>query len=314
MKQAWFGFLCIPLLAGQTLPAPSLRGPVMGWVFDAGAGAVRPVWGVPGASLLGDALPSPALSGAAVSPRQDYALVTDAEGATGVIRLPEGTLAPLTGAIGSPSRVALSPRGEAAALFRAEGNALQVATNLPGAASMAMRPYPAGAPAPAALAVSDDGEAVLAAYDETLVLLDKEGGRPLAVPGAVVALSFRAGTHDALAATAGGEVWLIAAADANARYRRLAGPQEGVSAPLAVEFSRDGARAFIAGAGGATAVDLATGAATAIACRCTPTGLVRLDGDSLFLLTALKPTILMDGSGAAPRTWLVPPSATEEDR
>ena len=228
---------------------------------------------MPGASLLGDALPAPALSGAAISARQDYALVTDAGGAPAVLRLREGTLAPLAGALGSPSRVALSPGGEAAALFRAEGNALQVATGLPGGASISARPYPAGAPAPVALALSDDGEAVLAAWDDTLVLLDNAGARPLAVPGAVVALSFRAGTHDALAATAAGEVWLIAAADGDTRYRRIAGPQEGVSAPLAVEFSRDGARAFIAGAGGVTAVDLATGAATAIACGCTPSEL-----------------------------------------
>jgi hypothetical protein len=246
-----------------------------------------------------------------VSPRQDYALVSDAAGVTGVLRLPGGTLTPLAGALESPSRVALSPGGEAAALFRAEDNELQVAAGLPGAASISRRAYPIGAPAPAALALSDDGEAVLAAYGETLVLMGKEGATALSVPGAVAALSFHAGTHDALAATAGGEIWLITAADRGAHYRHIAGPRDEVSAPLAVEFSRDGARAFIAGAGGVTAVDLATGAATAIACRCAPRGLLRLDGDSLFLLTAGNPTIVMDGSGAQPRTWLVPPSAME---
>ncbi len=314
MKQVWFGLLLIPLLAGQTLPAPSLRGPLMGWVFDGGAGALRPVWGVPGASLLGDKLASPAFSGAAVCPAKDYALVTDAGGAASILRLTGGTLAPLAGALGSPSRIVLSSGGDAAVLFRAEGRALQVAAGLPAAPSVTSRPYPAGASAPAALAVSDDGEAVLAAWDETLLLIGKEGAHSLAVPGAVVALSFRAGTHDALAATAGGEVWLIAAANGEPRYRRVAGAQDGISAPLAAEFSRDGARAFVAGANGVTAVDLGTGAATAVACRCTPTGLLRLDGNALFLLTAGKPIIAMDGSGDQPRVWLVPPSTAEEDR
>lgn len=311
MKHFWFGFLIVPLLAGQGGPAPSFRGPLMGWLFDSSARQLRPVWGVPGASLLGGPLEGPALAGAGVSPRGDYALVTDAEGSAAILRLPGGELAPL--AVGTPSLVALSPSGTAAALYSAEGGSLQVVTGLPGAPAVGAMPYDAGT-APTVLAVSDDGEAVLAVCGETLLLVGREGARSLAVPGAAAALNFRAGTHDVAVATAGGEIWLIEAPDGEPRYRRIAGPEHGIEAPRAVAFSRDGTRVYVAGAAGAAVVDPGRGLVTAIPCSCEPAGLSPLDGDSLFLLTAAGPVVLLDASGAEPRTWLVPPSLGEEDR
>jgi hypothetical protein len=78
---------------------------------------------------------------------------------------------------------------------------------------------------------------------------------------------------------------------------------------VAVEFSRDGRRFYVANSGGAVAqFDLQGGAPEVVSCSCGPTGLARLGGDSVFLLNGggAPPLFLLDGGGERPRLWFVP--------
>ena len=67
--------ICLPgLVAAQT---SQISGPVTGYTFDAAARGLRPILGIPGASLLGDPLNFGfEVASVAVAPHQDAAFVT----------------------------------------------------------------------------------------------------------------------------------------------------------------------------------------------------------------------------------------------
>src|SRR5690349_4413563 len=53
----------------------TLSGPVMGFISDPGSGSFRPIYGAPGAALLGEPIDLPfEVEGAVVSPTQDFAV------------------------------------------------------------------------------------------------------------------------------------------------------------------------------------------------------------------------------------------------
>jgi hypothetical protein len=252
---------------------------------------------------------------AAISPRQDYAVVRAAGGEVLLTDLRRNRSTVIETAVASPDRIALSPTGSSAALYHAETATLQIVTGLPGAqaAKPAFR-IPALASALADLAVSDDGAVILAVTGEgALLALGPDSPLPVAVPGSISQVVFRAGTHEALAADSNNnQVWLVAL-DPAPRYRLLAGALEGVSAPAAVAFSDDGSRAYIAVRAGVLAVDVQSGGVTRVPCQCAPTGLRRIGGDSMFLLTESpgKPLFLLDGRQSL--MWLIPPFAPRQE-
>src|SRR5438552_1897232 len=66
--------------AEQSAPA-GLRGPVIGYVFDATMQAIRPINGIPGSSVLGEPLTLPfPVAAAAFSPLGDFALAISDSG------------------------------------------------------------------------------------------------------------------------------------------------------------------------------------------------------------------------------------------
>src|SRR5256885_16932049 len=67
--------LAIVVLAGNAISGAQLRGPVMGYAFDGTRHAIRAVNGIPGSSVLGEAvaLPFP-VAAVAFSPRGDFSL------------------------------------------------------------------------------------------------------------------------------------------------------------------------------------------------------------------------------------------------
>src|SRR5690349_5241118 len=79
--------LCAGLAAG-TLPAQSLTlsGPTLGFTADDGGTTIRPILGIPGASILADRMQLASdIRGATVSPKHDYALAARAQDAQVVI-------------------------------------------------------------------------------------------------------------------------------------------------------------------------------------------------------------------------------------
>lgn len=321
------------LAGGQKI---SINGPDSGFVFDRAAAAVRPIVGMPGAATLGSPIEVGfPLSAAAVSPRQDAILgVNGRDGRVFVIRITSGSAMadPLAGAGAAPDRMLFSPGGSTAALYFAASARVEVVLGFPDAPAVAWEidVSALGGP-PTALALSDDGRAVLAAatragaapvylFERTTACsnceVDRPGGKVRVVPDAqkqrlvysarhVPALAFAPGGRDALIADdADQAVYLLR----NVAVRMLA-PADG---PVAVAFSGDGSQALVAGAGGTlTGIDLA-GAAPPVTqqCGCAPGRLERMGG-MLFRLNDVSdgPLWVWEAGGAVSRVSFVPARA-----
>jgi len=63
-----------------------IGGPILGFIPDAGGTAIRPVLGIPGASMLGKGLElNVDIRGATISPKQDYAIASRVADAQAVV-------------------------------------------------------------------------------------------------------------------------------------------------------------------------------------------------------------------------------------
>jgi hypothetical protein len=299
------------LLVGQQ---GTLSGPVAGFVFDGRVRVLRPIQGVPGASLLGDAVNFGfGLSAAYVSPRQDSALVVGVDDSLHLFRLNGGavTEVALGGLSGVPQSVVFSPSGTVAALF-ALGRA-RVLTGLPGApALVATVEIPRSGAASQTLALSDDGAYLLTVSGGSLRLLSIHGENRSLLPahaGALVA--FAPGGHDAAVMDGVAGLTLIRDAAGAASPQVLATPDAGLAAAKGLAFSQDQSTLYVASAKAQSvaAFNLAAGSRTAIGCGCTPATLVSLG--NLFRLNDLNsaPLWLLDPTGASPRTVFVPARA-----
>ena len=308
------------LLLGQPSPV-GISPPILGFVFDPRAHAVQPILGIPGASLLGAPLDfSFNIADAATSPRQDYILVLTADNhALRLLRPARAGFSSnsIDGVMQALDRVFISPTGSAAAVYRIADGLIQVVTGLPDSPAVQqvlLRANPGDMFS--SVAISDDGTAVLAASSETdsplLNVFGHDGvPRRLPLPGFISAMAFRPQTHDALIAYSQiHQVSLLRNATEAAEFQVLAGANDGVSAPVAVEFASRGLTAFVANSdtGNVTILDLTGGPARSISCDCRPTSLYRLSGDSLFRLNdpSSGPVLLLDGSGIQPRIVFVP--------
>jgi len=294
------------LLASQT---GVVGGPALGYVLDGGSG-IRAIQGIPGASLLGRRVPlGLEMAAAEVSPRQDYVLaVAAADGTVAVVELGAATLAPrpVPGASPAPDRLILSPTGRAALLVYGRAGSAQILTGLPSDIAVAPLDLASLPEAPGALAVSDDGTAVLASTAAGLFAIVKGEARALPSAGAVSALAFTPGAMDALAAGPG-HVSALSSIGGQPAWRTLATLPEDAGTPLAVATAVR--RALVAVSGAVIAVDLESGAATKFPCAGV-TGLAPLSGEA-FRLTEMSgdPLWLIDGGGAEPRLLFIPPAA-----
>ncbi|MGE5568940.1 MAG: hypothetical protein ACM3S5_07890 [Rhodospirillales bacterium] len=303
------------LLAWQA-PAqgPAIRGPMLGYVFDPGAAAIRPILGIPGAATLGAPLDlgEPILR-AMISPRQDFALaVAASDSRVLAVSLPSGTAEGCQCAPG-PDRILFSPRGDAVALYYSAGARLHV---LPRAGTVRggdfdLSLFPGEL---TALAVSDSG-AVLAAFSNgsagAVYFLEsgREPGLALSLSRAS-ALAFLPASSDALATDdVDDRLYLIRDPGGRAEVTLAAAVGDGVEKPTAV-LGLEGSRALAAAAGGLVITDLAAGASSVIECGFAPIDLQALGG-SVYGLAAPSPgpMWLLDGDAPGARVFFVPPDS-----
>ena len=308
-----------PLLYGQQ---GSIAGPSAGFVFDGSNHVLRGIRGIPGAALIGDSVDfgfQPAW--ASVSPALDSAVVADAQGALHLFQLNGGQAAEHTvDGIASAQHVVFSPSGTAAVLYG--GSSVQMIKGLPGApavagtlslgqdaspqfaaASLGKTRRSTGEP----LAVSDDGAYLLLVSGGGLRIVGVAGdNRKLTDVTAGTLAAFAPGGHDAALVDPETGVALIHDAAGASAPQPLSGSQTGL--PDAVAFSPDGSKVFVASAAARTvsAIDVSSGAATTLACDCTPAGLVRMG--SVFRLNEFSsgPLWLLDATAATPRLVFVP--------
>lgn len=321
MKSVTVMMFCAFSLAGADQPVSA---PVLGYVLDAAAHRIRPVYGIPGASALGQPLEAGVdIAQTAISPRQDYAIYLTADAGQAMLAAPiaaASSLQPLDGVRPGADRVVLSPQGSAAVFYYASSQRAQVVSGLPDAPSVVRELDLSALPDKAqALTVSDDGGVVLAsASDAALYVFGPDGaaGR-LVLDATPSAMTFLNGSEDALLADPSG-ISIVRDPSGAAVHTLLAAESDGSGRPVAIAASADNTRAFVADAasGSVIEVDLATGSATATPCDCVPAGLYPMSGRAAFRLTELGkgPMILFDGGPSGPRVVLIPPASEGEEQ
>jgi hypothetical protein len=297
-----------------------LAGPVAGFVFDAPAQALRPVLGVPGASVLGEKMNLGfEVKFAAVSPRLDAAIAIATDGMAHFLALADGQASDRTAGLSISARTAVfSPSGSAAALVSTDG--IKIVTGLPSAPRLSSTLAPgagldsrgsAGAPVSprrSSLAVSDDGAWVLYASGNSVRLLGAGGAdrRLLDLAGSAI-VAFAPASAGAAVVDPNGAGLVLFADVASAAARTLA-PAAAVGSAAGLAFSPDGSRLLVASPSDRSVLsfDTASGDRGAISCNCAPAGLHRMG--NLFRLNDLEkgPLWLLDWNAAEPRTVFVP--------
>jgi hypothetical protein len=167
---------------GNTVQA--MQTPVLGFVYGADRGELRPILGLPGASVFGGPLPVPlGVTSVYFPPGQNYALIEQRSGEfIGLMTFQganEGSVIAICGAISQPDIVSFSPSGNTGALYsKAEGR-LQVITGLPGSPEVARIIPRDNLPDEVRfLALADDGVTLLEGTVHGAVYLLPEDGSP----------------------------------------------------------------------------------------------------------------------------------------
>ena len=290
--------------------------PLLGYVPD--GARLRPVYGIPAAASAAGALDyGRDFARLSVSPRQDYAIASDAS--TGEVVLVVGTaIAPLPGAAAAPDRIVESPRGASALLWFAASRRLQVISGLP--ASPLIREVDLaflGEP-PAALAVSDDGGLAAGVWGDGVYSFGPHGELArIPMRERVFALAFYSGSHDLAAATRA-DVFTIADLGGGASVSTahqsgsLAPGRSRAGSPVGMALSSDNRWLVVAESSGSLlTLDLASGAASRTDCGCAPEGVFLMSAPAVFRVTSFDGAIFKLFDAAAGHVLFVPLSASE---
>jgi hypothetical protein len=267
-------------------PAARLSSPVLGYVYDPAARAVRPLAGVPGAAALEAPIGSASkLTSGVVSPSQRHLLGVLLEGGVAVLDLASGASTLLKGAPNDVAVAAWSSDSRAVALWSQAG-VLQIWTGLPDAP--ALRSSTAG------VAVQDGGASALFWNDGGLWTTDSSAVRQVA-PSGVVAAVFRAGSAEWVALT---ESQLLRS-DGETRAHSVAKASAVAIAESGILIAGDKAVERISDTGSET-----------ISCDCRATSLERLTGHDVFRLTGsdAPSLVIFDGASSSEARILYVPT------
>ena len=333
----WF-WICLTLVvfgAGHALTAAgnarapwSMSGSALGFVFDPEVHGLRPILGIPGASILGKRVAlSVDLAGAIVAPAHDHALAITRDSELIEIRKLSSAPAvrPLLRERSVIDVMRLSPSGGEAILYRRSANTYQLVSGLPGAPVAGEEfDLPRFHGSLTALALADGSRTALAGFsngESGAIYLLSPTGHAAWISGVrhPSSITFLSHSHDALVADkTGDKIYLLRNVTGNVATLLMADKHDGVDEPVAVEASRDGRQAFAANARSKTilTVELANGAHVLHACRCVPTTLSHLSGNALYRITepSKGPMWLFDGDAPQPRIVFVPAFYAGSDR
>ena len=300
-----------------------VSGPISGIVFDHTSRQLRPVLGIPGASLLGEPIAlGLETSSAWVAPLQNAAFVAGSDGKLHWFRFDAGTAqeVPLWDGTPAPQAVVFSPSGTAAALVA--GNRVQIVKGLPGSPVQA-----GGVDLPVnhearpvvrrlTLAINDDASYLLFGAGGEVRLLGISGeNRKLADTSGPAFVAFAPGkAGGAVVDTRGAGLVLFRDLEGAGNPETIAALDERIASTSGVTFSGDGKRVFLSnGSGrGVDVLDLTSSARSTVACACSPAGITRMG--NLFRLNepGAEPLWVFDPSAAEPRIVFVPPVARQD--
>jgi len=305
----------------QSQPA---TGPILGYIWDAPSHGLRPVQGLPGASIVGTATVStsgagPAFIATASSWVSGMALFLDTNG--NVFQ------SPLSG--GALTRVATIPGASALVLSNSGGYALVTGDNNSGVniasvisglpRSPAIRSLEVSALASiAGGAASDTGTVALAAASgqsgTSIVAFSGQGaGVQVATAQSFGGMQFVPGS-DELVVADGVTGALTAVSHVNtAPASAVLVPQGAITSPVALDITPNGRWVVAANhAGDVLRIDLtAAVAATKLHCSCTPSQVQAMRGSTSGTTVRLVtsgggPLWIVDAAGTAPRVLFIP--------
>ena len=310
----------------ESTTAMTVGTPVVGFVAQSNPPELRPIYGLPGAALLGVPLALPAVVGKVnMAPAQDYALVERNDGAA-ISVLPvdiEGTglALEIAGAPTHADRIAYSPDGSKALLYGSEPRKLQLVAGLPSSPQIAAEFDLPWLQAPlSALAVSDDGAAVLLGSsdeaDGAIISLMPDGApRWLTRARNPVAIQFFRHKHDAMASDLFmNQVLLITDVAGSPATVTLANETQGISRPSSLAVSDDGKRVFVLNSGDRSivALDPVSGSLLPVRCAFAPSAIMHIRQKSTLLVLDPQsdvPWLLSDD--IEPRLTFVPDADKE---
>jgi len=309
-------FLLLPAaaLAAWAANDAAVRGPVTGFVFDSQTHALRPMLGIPGAAYLGPSAVSPA-DAAWVSPDGSAALVAQAgrlslytgfgNATPAAIRIPGGIV---------PDRVAWAPADGAAALYSSGNAQVQIVTSLVTAPVAASPIDVSGIP----------GQITAMAFDGQLLLLGVSGssGGIYSVKSQSAPERIASAYQPSALALAGADLYFADQKSGQIWQVRNYGTQPasvsfsndaGISSPVGLQLSADGARLFVANSGSRTVgvYDVASRSGIeTLQLDFTPSGMDRFGDASVFLLNsaarASEPLYVLSDSAVRRAVYFVP--------
>jgi hypothetical protein len=301
-----------------------ISGPILGFIPDGAGTSIRPILGIPGASILGNRLPLDVdIRGAVLSPKQDYAIAARGEDAQVImIDLADSAtvVRPLPISHPGADLIAVSPTGSAAAVYCHESKTVHVIGRLPQAPELISEFDASSIDGQAmSLAVNDDGTIALVKFvDATgpgLWVLASSGGPWRVSLDRPSAAAFFPNRRDAIVTDdATRSVFLILDVDRAAIRVPLIYADENVTGFSSISASEDGRRVFLAdaGSGQITIVDVETRTTVQASCQCRLAGLHRLNGTAIFRLSepSLEPVMVLDASSDPPRIVVIPPDVS----
>ncbi len=316
--------MLLGLLAGRLQAQSVLSGPTLGFAADNQGTSIRPILGIPGASLLGDRLALDMnIQNVTISPSQDYAIAVRAEDSQLVlVDLRSGTpiVTAIAGTHPGSNLIAVSPAGKAVAVYNDPSQQLQVIGYLADAPQVVYE-FDASVVSGSVrqVAVSDDGtlalvrsvdaeNAVLWAFDSSGAAWQIAADRPLDA-------AFLPNSADVIVIDdAPQSAVLIRDVARTATRLSLVSVEDGIGSFSAVAASEDGRRVFLAdGKSGIVAVvDLETREHALASCGCEAKGFYRLKGNSVFGLSeaSSEPIMVLDASSREPSILVIPPAVS----
>ena len=324
----------------------ALKAPLLGYLVSTSPVSVRPIAGAPGAVVLGGAISLPAgITSISAAPGQPFAIVEQAGASqSGVLALSlegAGEVASIANSFAHSDRIAFSPSGSTAVLYSATARRAQVITGLPANPRLnrTVDLSASGNSDVTSIAVSDDGQTILAGVSDGAQgaiwnFTSGQSAQQVTAAGVPSAMRFFSGKKDAVAVDRGWrQVLLLPSASA---ARTVAGAVEGIGAPADVEISADQQTIWVADGGAADStplarrktgrasgqptgrmfrIDVGSGAVTSMDSSVAAATLMRLAGDSAFLLIsqdgASAGVLSSTGEGGSAMVWKLTGASVE---
>lgn len=307
------GILVLPLCAQDPI-----RGPMLGWVWDARKESIRGILGIAGSSVLGPGIDLGApVKLAAISGKRETAFVLlgdNKEAAVVDLKPLTPTAQRIADIPAGAERVVLSPNGAAAVLVYKDPPRMIVVGALNSTPEKKAELDLTNEGLPAALAVNDAADAVLATFGDAAraTLFDASGNRfPLSKETPVKSIAFLEDTRDALLAAEDG-VFLLREVSADGPLERIA---EVVSAGAVAALDKQHFLIVDNELQSIVEVNVEAGSKRDAQCPCAPKLLTRMTGANIYRLNEVSngPLWLVEVQESGLRTIFVPPDPSEPE-